>query len=43
MITDTSFYRNSNYHQTTDTIYTLDFERMAQVVDAVYTSILKLP
>ena len=43
MITDTSFYRNSNYHQATDTIYTLDFGRMAQVVDAVYTSILKLP
>lgn len=43
MITDTSFYRNSNYHQPTDTIYTLDFERIARVVDAVYTSILKLP
>jgi hypothetical protein len=43
MITDTSFYRNSNYHQPTDTIYTLDFKRMGEVVDAVYTSILKLP
>ncbi|MBC5776003.1 M28 family peptidase [Pontibacter sp. KCTC 32443] len=42
MITDTSFYRNSNYHQPTDTIYTLDFRRMARVVDAVYTSILNL-
>jgi Zn-dependent M28 family amino/carboxypeptidase len=43
MITDTSFYRNSNYHLPTDTIYTLDFKRMGQVVDAVYTSILNLP
>lgn len=43
MITDTSFYRNSNYHQPTDTIYTLDFKRMGEVVDAVYTSILNLP
>jgi hypothetical protein len=43
MITDTSFYRNSNYHQPTDTIYTLDFKRMGQVVDAVYKSILNLP
>jgi Zn-dependent M28 family amino/carboxypeptidase len=36
MITDTSFYRNPNYHQATDTTETLDFTRMAQVVQAVY-------
>ena len=34
MITDTSFYRNANYHETGDTISTLDFVRMAQVVNA---------
>jgi hypothetical protein len=32
MITDTSFLRNPNYHQATDTIDTLDFERMAAVI-----------
>lgn len=36
MITDTSFYRNPNYHQASDTAETLDFTRMAQVVQAVY-------
>ena len=36
MITDTSFYRNANYHQATDTADTLDYTRMAQVVQAVY-------
>ncbi|HLK98135.1 MAG TPA: M28 family peptidase, partial [Hymenobacter sp.] len=35
MINDTSFLRNPNYHQTTDTIDTLDFRRMAEVVTAV--------
>lgn len=32
MVTDTSFMRNANYHQSTDTWDTLDYERMAQVV-----------
>ncbi len=32
MITDTSFYRNKNYHTINDTIDTLDFEKMAEVV-----------
>lgn len=35
MITDTSFYRNPNYHQPSDTPDTLDFARMARVLDAV--------
>ena len=42
MINDTSFLRNPNYHQPTDTIETLDFPRMAQVVDGVYGALLKL-
>ncbi|NEM99486.1 M28 family peptidase [Pontibacter burrus] len=42
MITDTSFYRNANYHQPTDTIHTLDLQRMAQVVDGVYATVLNL-
>ncbi|SEM19711.1 Peptidase family M28 [Syntrophus gentianae] len=36
MITDTSFYRNRNYHQETDTIDTLNFERMAELVKGLY-------
>ncbi len=32
MLTDTSFLRNKNYHQITDTIDTLNFSKMAEVV-----------
>lgn len=39
MITDTAFYRNKNYHESTDTIETLDLKRMAAVVDALVRSI----
>jgi hypothetical protein len=35
MITDTSFYRNKNYHEKTDTMETLDLNRMAKVIDGV--------
>lgn len=35
MITDTAFYRNPHYHAPTDTPETLDYDRMAQVVDGV--------
>lgn len=40
MITDTSFYRNGNYHEKTDTIQTLDFERMAEVIKGVCYTLL---
>ncbi|MGB1103513.1 MAG: M28 family peptidase [Crocinitomicaceae bacterium] len=39
MINDTSFIRNPNYHEPTDTIDTLDFEKMAAVVSATYQAI----
>lgn len=39
MVTDTAFFRNHNYHQLGDTIYTLNFHRMAQVIDGVLTAI----
>ena len=39
MITDTSFYRNPHYHQATDTSTTLDYVRMAKVIDGVYAAI----
>jgi Zn-dependent M28 family amino/carboxypeptidase len=42
MITDTSFFRNRNYHQETDTIDTLDFERMAEVVKGLYYTLLEM-
>jgi hypothetical protein len=42
MINDTSFLRNPHYHQATDTIDTLDFRRMAEVVNGVYGALLAL-
>ncbi len=39
MITDTAFYRNDNYHQGGDTWDTLDYTRMAKVVQGVYAVI----
>jgi Zn-dependent M28 family amino/carboxypeptidase len=42
MINDTSFLRNLHYHEPTDTIDTLDFERMAQVVNGVLGALLAL-
>ena len=42
LITDTSFYRNANYHTAGDTIETLDFERMAEVVKGLYAMVTTL-
>ena len=42
MITDTSFYRNKNYHKSTDTLQTIDIDRMAAVITSVFESILNL-
>ncbi|MCI5222697.1 MAG: M28 family peptidase, partial [Candidatus Electrothrix sp. AR4] len=42
MITDTAFLRNPNYHTRKDTAETLDYQRMAKVVDGVLSSVLKL-
>lgn len=42
MVTDTSFYRNPNYHKNTDTPATLDYQRMSQVVVAVFEAVLTL-
>lgn len=42
MITDTSFYRNKNYHQKTDTPETLSYGKMAEVVKGVYNAIISL-
>ena len=40
MITDTAFFRNPNYHTAQDTADTLDYKRMAMVVEGVYAAIL---
>ena len=42
MITDTAFLRNGNYHQVTDTPDSLDYTRMAQVVEGVYRALVEL-
>lgn len=42
MITDTAFFRNKNYHHSTDTMETLDIKRMAKVIDGVYGALLTL-
>jgi len=42
MITDTSFYRNKNYHRPTDTMETLDIKRMAKVIDGVFVTLTKM-
>ncbi|MEM7620763.1 MAG: M28 family peptidase [Pseudomonadota bacterium] len=36
MVTDTAFLRNPNYHQSTDTPDTLDYDRMSDVVNGLY-------
>jgi Zn-dependent M28 family amino/carboxypeptidase len=41
MVTDTSFFRNRHYHQLTDTIDTLDFDKMAEVVKGLYYTLLE--
>jgi len=42
MISDTSFLRNPNYHQVSDTIETLDFDRMKEVVDCCFNAAINL-
>ena len=42
MITDTAFYRNPHYHTARDTADTLDYARMAMVVQGVHAAVLRL-
>lgn len=42
MITDTAFYRNPNYHEPSDTMETLDFIRMKEVVKGICWSLLNM-
>jgi Zn-dependent M28 family amino/carboxypeptidase len=43
MVTDTAFFRNPNYHLPSDTIDTLDFDFMAQLVKSLEIALLELP
>jgi hypothetical protein len=42
MINDTSMLRNKNYHLGSDTIDTLDFEKMAEVIKGCYNAIINM-
>jgi len=42
MVTDTSFFRNHHYHQETDTIDTLDFDKMAEVVKGMHYTLREI-
>ena len=42
MITDTSNFRNPNYHQPTDVLDTLDVEFMQQVVSAAAETVRRI-
>ena len=41
MITNTGFYRNKNYHQTSDQIHTLNISKMAGVIQNVFETVHK--
>jgi len=42
MLTDTAFYRNPHYHASSDTIDTLDFRRMALLLDGLERAVRRL-
>lgn len=42
MVTDTSFFRNVNYHKQTDTPDTLDYKRMSDVIRGTYQAVVGL-
>jgi hypothetical protein len=42
MITDTALFRNPNYHQSTDTIETIDLEKIESIANSVYNTICNL-
>ena len=42
MVNDTAFIRNPNYHQVTDTMDTLDYNKMGEVVNCIINSLTQL-
>ncbi|HEX8330909.1 MAG TPA: M28 family peptidase [Hymenobacter sp.] len=43
LLTDTAFYRNGSYHQTSDTLARLDMRRLGLAVDALLNTVLAGP
>jgi hypothetical protein len=43
IVTDTAFLRNPHYHTERDTADTLDYERMARVVDGIANAVMGWP
>jgi hypothetical protein len=43
MVTDTAFFRNPNYHLPSDSIDTLNFVFMAQLVKSLECALIELP
>lgn len=42
IITDTSFYRNKNYHEDGDRLETLNIQKMAEVINSTFHSVLRM-
>lgn len=42
IINDNPFIRNPNYHMLTDTIETLNFNKMTVVINGAYNAIIKI-
>lgn len=42
MVTNTAFFRNHNYHQTTDRLETLDLARMGLTIDGIYRTLINI-
>ena len=42
MITDTAFYRNPNYHTKNDTINTLNFDKMSEVIKGIIYTLINI-
>lgn len=42
MINDTAFIRNPNYHTKQDTIDTLDFDKMTEVINSAYNALVNM-
>ncbi len=43
MVTDTAWYRNPRYHTARDTPETLDYQRMAKVVEGIAAAVSEIP
>lgn len=42
MVTNTSYFRSPHYHKPSDTVETLDIERMAAVINSIYYAVLHI-